>query len=161
PGLLLRDLAERYPGSTLHGYDVTPAMVAHARGLSYGTSKATLTLLDVATEPLPHDQGSVHLVMMSSVLHVFDEPLGTLAEIRRPLPPAGLLLPRAGFPQPLQPYLAYRRDVLKEPPAECVRRGFRLFPAHNKYTTEDWQWLLAEAGFALLDQTQLRASHRI
>ena len=42
-----------------------------------------------------------------------------------------------------------------------MRRGFRLFPAHNKYTTEDWQWLLAEAGFTLLDQTQLRASHRI
>ena len=63
--------------------------------------------------------------------------------------------------QPLQTYLAYRRDVLKEPPAECVRRGFRLFPAHNKYTTEDWQWLLAETGFTLLDQTQLRASHRI
>ena len=50
---------------------------------------------------------------------------------------------------------------MKEPPAESLRRGFRLFPAHNKYTTEDWQWLLAEAGFTLLDQTQLRASHRI
>ena len=161
PGLLLRDLAERYPGSTLHGYDVTPAMVAHGRQLSYGTAKATLTLLNVATQPLPHDAGSVHLVTMSSVLHVFDEPLGTLAEIRRVLAPGGLFLLRDWIRQPLQTYLEYRRDVLKEPPAEWVRRGFRLFPAHNKYTTEDWQWLLAEAGFTLLDETQLRASHRI
>jgi hypothetical protein len=32
---------------------------------------------------------------------------------------------------------------------------------HNKYTTEDWQWLLAEAGLAIRDQTQLRDSHQI
>ena len=161
PGLLLRDLAERYSGSTLYGYDVTPAMVAYGRQLSYGTANATLALLDVATQPLPHDTGIVHLTTMSSVLHVFDEPLGALAEIRRVLAPGGLFLLQDWIRQPLETYLAYRRDVLKEPPAECVRRGFRLFPAHNKYTTEDWQWLLAEAGFTLLDQTQLRASHRI
>ncbi len=161
PGLLLRDLAERYSGSTLYGYDVTPAMVAYGRQLSYGTANATLALLDVATQPLPHDTGTVHLTTMSSVLHVFDEPLGALAEIRRVLAPGGLFLLQDWIRQPLETYLAYRRDVLKEPPAECVRRGFRLFPAHNKYTTEDWQWLLAAAGFTLLDQTQLRASHRI
>jgi len=40
------------------------------------------------------------------------------------------------------------------------QRGFRLFPAHNKYTTEDWQWLLAEAGFAIRYQTQWRPTHR-
>src|SRR4029453_18883919 len=73
PGLLLRDLAERYPGSTLQGYDVTPAMVAHAQQLSYGPAKATPALRDVATQPPPHDVGTVKLVTMSSVLHVFDE----------------------------------------------------------------------------------------
>jgi trans-aconitate methyltransferase len=31
PGLLLRDLAEHCPAARLHGYDVTPAMIAHAR----------------------------------------------------------------------------------------------------------------------------------
>ena len=81
PGLLLRDLAERYPGSTLHGYDVTPAMVAHAQQLAYDTAKATLALLDVATQPLPHDAGTVHLVTMSSVLHVFDEVVHHAAEV--------------------------------------------------------------------------------
>jgi hypothetical protein len=63
--------------------------------------------------------------------------------------------------QPLSTYLAWRRDVLKEGEAESRRRGFRLFPVHNKYTTEDWRWLLAEAGFAIRDETELRASHRI
>jgi hypothetical protein len=45
--------------------------------------------------------------------------------------------------------------------ADGLRRGFRLFPVHNKYTAEDWRWLLAEARLSVLDQTQLRATHRI
>jgi hypothetical protein len=40
-----------------------------------------------------------------------------------------------------------------------VGRGFRLFPVHSKYTREDWQWLLAEAGFAVRHQAALRQSH--
>jgi SAM-dependent methyltransferase len=161
PGLFLRDLAERYPQATLHGYDVTPAMVAHARQLSYGTARATLALHDVATQPLPLAAASVDLTTMSSVLHVFDEPLRTLAEIRRVLAPGGLFVLHDWIRQPLQAYLAYRRDVLKEDPTESLRRGFRLFPVHNKYTPEDWRWFLAEAGFKILDQGQLRASHRL
>ena len=34
PGLLLRDLGERYPQATLYGYDVTPAMIAHGQQLA-------------------------------------------------------------------------------------------------------------------------------
>jgi hypothetical protein len=32
---------------------------------------------------------------------------------------------------------------------------------HNKYTTEDWQWLLAEAGFVIRYQTQLRPNPQV
>jgi hypothetical protein len=32
---------------------------------------------------------------------------------------------------------------------------------HNKYTPEDWQWLLAEGRFAIRHQAELRASHRL
>ena len=35
PGLLLRDLGDRYPDAVLYGYDVTPAMIAHARTLAF------------------------------------------------------------------------------------------------------------------------------
>ena len=161
PGLFLRDLAERYPGATLYGYDITPTMLDHGRELSYGAAKPTLALHDVATQPLPHPAGAVHLVTMSSVLHVFDEPIGALAEIRRVLVSGGLFVLHDWIRQPLQSYLAWRRDVLKEEPSESRRRGFRLFPVHNKYTPEDWRWLLAEAGFTIVDQAQLRASHRL
>jgi SAM-dependent methyltransferase len=136
-------------------------MLVHARQLSYGTAKATLALHDVAVQPLPHAAGTVDLTTMSSVLHIFDEPLRTLAEIRRVLAPGGLFVLHDWIRQPLQTYLAWRRDVLKEEPSESLLRGFRLFPVHNKYTPEDWRWLLAEAGFTILDQAQLRASHRL
>lgn len=160
PGLLLRDFRARYPAATLYGYDVTAAMIAHGRALSYAGATPTFALHDVTTQPLPHPAGSVHLVSMSSVLHVVDEPLPVLAEIRRVLAPAGIFLLHDWIRQPLPTYLAWRRDVLGEGDAESRRRGFRLFPVHNKYTTEDWQWLLAEAGFTIGYQEQLRASHR-
>src|SRR5262245_47344506 len=83
PGLLLRDLGERHPTAALYGYDLTPAMLDHGRSLS--GPKLNLALLDVTAEPLPHATGTVHLVSMSSVLHVIDEPLPVLTEIRRVL----------------------------------------------------------------------------
>src|SRR5438093_5870439 len=159
PGLLLRDLGERFLAATLHGYDVTPAMVAYGQQLAFREPKPAFAVHDVTTQPLPHDAGVVHLVSMSSVLHVFDEPLPVLAEIRRVLAPGGMFLLHDWIRQPLPDYLAWRRDFLGEP--ECSPRGFRLFAVHNKYTPEDWQWLLAQTGFAVRDRAQLRASHQL
>jgi SAM-dependent methyltransferase len=155
PGMFLRDLGQRYPQATLFGYDVTPAMIAHGQQLSTTGSRPTLVLHDVATQPLPHAAGSVHLVTMTSVLHVLDEPLPVLAEIRRVLTPTGIFLLHDWIRMPLQAYLARQED-----PVVSRQRGFRVFPAHCKYTTEDWQWLLGEAGFVIRHQTQIRPTHQ-
>ena len=159
--LLLRDFGARLAKAVLHGYDVTPAMVGYGRQLAFTGAPPTFAIHDVTTHPLPHTESSVDLISMSSVLHVVDQPLPVLAEIRRVLAPAGLLLLNDWIRQSLSAYLAWRRDVLQESPAESQRRGFSLFPVHNKYTPEDWHWLLAEAGFTVRSETQLRASHRI
>jgi SAM-dependent methyltransferase len=161
PGLLLRDLGARYPAATLHGYDVTPAMIAHGRALATSGATPTLAVHDVASEPLPHAAGTVHLVVMSSVLHVLDEPWPVLAEIRRVLVAGGIFLLQDWIRQPLETYLAWRRESMGESEAESRRRGFRLFPVHAKYTADDWRWLLGEARFAIRQEAQLRASHRI
>jgi len=161
PALLLRDLGGRYPRATLFGYDVTPAMIEHGRGLSYAGAKPALHVHDVTAQPLPHAAGTAHLVSMSSVLHVVDEPLPVLAEIRRVLAPGGVFLLNDWVRQPLASYLAWRRDVMDEPEDVSRRRGFRLFPVHAKYTADDWQWLLAEAGLAVREQVGVRYSHRI
>jgi len=159
PGLLLRDLGHRYPSASLHGYDVTPAMVAHGQQLAGATM--TFMLHDITTQPLPHGAGSVHLASMSAVLHVLDEPLPVLAEFRRVLAPGGVFLLNDWIRQPLRDYLAWRRDVMKETGREASRRAFRLFPVHNKYTPDDWRWLLAEAGLTIRAETQLRPGHQI
>jgi SAM-dependent methyltransferase len=161
PGLLLRDLGRRYPSASLHGYDVTPAMVAHGQHLTGAGATMTFTVHDITTQPLPHVAGSVHLAIMSAVLHVLDEPLPVLAEIRRVMAPGGVFLLNDWIRQPLQAYLAWRRDEMKETGPEASRRAFRLFPVHNKYTPDDWRWLLAEAGLSLRAQTQLRSGHQI
>jgi SAM-dependent methyltransferase len=161
PGLLLRDLGERHPDAILHGYDVTPAMITYGRRLAFKPASVSLAVHDVTAEPLPLADGTVNLASMSSVLHVFDEPLPTLAEIRRVLVPGAIFLLNDWIRQPLSSYLAWRRDVMKETGPDALRRAFRLFPVHNKYTVEDWRWLLGEAGFEILAQTELRASHRI
>jgi SAM-dependent methyltransferase len=98
---------------------------------------------------------------MTSVLHVLDEPMSILAEIRRVLAPNGLFVLHDWIRMPLQTYFAWRQERQEEAPDVSRQRGFRLFPAHCKYTTEDWQWLLAEAGFVIRHQTQLRPTHRL
>jgi SAM-dependent methyltransferase len=159
PGLFLHELGQRYPHAALYGYDVTPAMIAYARQLPARGGSLQFAVHDVATQALPHDPGSVHLVAMTSVLHIVDEPLPVLAEVRRVLSPQGTFLLHDWIRLPLRAYLAWRLEHQGEAPDVCRQRGFRLFPVHCKYTVEDWRWLLAEAGFALHHQTQLRPTH--
>ena len=161
PGLFFRDLGQRYPAATLHGYDVTPAMIAHGRQLPPTGANTTLAVHDVAAQPLPLASGTVHLVAMSAVLHVIDEPWPVLAEIRRVLAAGGIFLLHDWIRQPLETYLAWRRDTMGESEAESQRRGFRLFPVHNKYTPDDWRWLLGRAGLSIRHEAELRAAHRI
>src|SRR5262249_25678392 len=104
---------------------------------------------------------SAHLVTMSSVLHVLDEPLPVLAEIRRVLAPGGVFLLIDWIRQALPAYLAWRREIMGDEGPEGVQRAFRLCPVHNKYPSEDWRWLLAEAGLVIRHETQPRDSHRI
>src|SRR2546422_561540 len=72
-GLSLGDLGVCPPPAPPHGYAIPPAMTASGRQLA--GVKLTLEPHDVTARPLPQAAGSVDLVSMSSVLHVFDEPL--------------------------------------------------------------------------------------
>lgn len=161
PGLFVQALSERYPLAGLYGYDVTPAMIAYARQLPYAGGRPAFAVHDVAAQPLPLATGSVHLVSMTSVLHLFDDPFPVLAEVHRLLAPTGLLMLHDWIRRPLQEYLAWSQVNSEDDPASGRRRGLRLFPVHNKYTTADWQWLLHEAAFAPLRCLQLRPTHQM
>ena len=160
PGLFLRDVGTRYAPAALYGYDVTQAMIAHAQQGTYNGVTPTLAVHDLTAHPLPVAAGTVHLVTMTAVLHVLDDPLALLPEIRRVLAPGGLFVLNDWIRTPLDVYLASRTDHSAAPDADR-RRWFRLFPVHNKYTIEDWQWLLTTDGFQVLCHTQLRPHFQV
>jgi ubiquinone/menaquinone biosynthesis C-methylase UbiE len=160
PGLFLQDVAARYTPSALHGYDITPAMIHQAQKAVYRSVTPTLAVHDLTASSLPVAAGTVHLVHMSAVLHVLDDPYPVLAEICRVLAPGGLFVLNDWIRTPLQTYLDSRTDHSEDPEADR-RRWFRLFPVHNKYTTEDWQWLLDTHGFQVHQRTQVRPHFHI
>ena len=136
PGLFLRDLSRRFPGAALYGYDLTPAMIAYAQeDVAYAGPKPTLAVHDLTAQPVPLADGSLHLVNMTAILHLLDEPLPILAEVRRLLAPEGIFFLNDWERAPLTEYLDSRVEGEGEERQDSLRRWFRLFPVHNKYTT--------------------------
>ncbi|MFN3237515.1 MAG: class I SAM-dependent methyltransferase [Pseudomonadales bacterium] len=157
PGLLLRDLAERRPQAELFGYDITPAMVNYANNLGL---KATFAELELVKEPIPLEEGSVDLVTMAAVLHVLDEPLKMLAELRRVLKSDGTFLLIDWVRQPLRKYLEMMMENVPPERFEQMEQAMlRLSVAHNKYTVDDWIWLLGKGGFTVSHHDQTRSEH--
>jgi SAM-dependent methyltransferase len=130
-------------------------MIAYAQQGTYNGITPALAVHDLTAQALPLAPGTAHLIHMNAVLHVLDDPLPVLSEIRRVLAPDGIFFLHDWIRTPLQVYLASRTDQSADPDTDR-RRWFRLFPAHNKYTIEDWQWLLSTGGFRVHSSAQLR-----
>ena len=98
--------------------------------------------------------------------HRVDDGLVAAAAIRLDHAPVvlvtgGIFLLNDWIRQPLPDYLTWSMTNSDENPAIARQQGLRLFAVHNKYTTEDWQWLLHETDFAILRCGQLRPTHRM
>ena len=161
PGLLLRDLRQRCANAILHGIDVTKAMIDYANNkVEYQGEKPQYSILDVANDDLPFSAESVDLVSMVAVMHVLSEPLPVLEKIQKVLKPGGVFLLQDWIRTSLPQYL--ERMTGKVPPEqmEATRSAmFKLFPSHNKYTTDDWLWVLEQGGFRVVEHKQLRSPH--
>ena len=154
PGLFLRDLSERLPDATLHGVDANEAMVENARAIDYAGPVPTLVLANVESSPLPYDDGSVDLLTMAAVLHGFDDPFSFLREqAARVLKPDGRMLLFDWFRQPMREYVERRLIEPGEPEETRYTRALEQFRVHNKYTLDDWGWVLAESGMRVEAET--------
>lgn len=151
PGLLLRDLGQRLPGARLFGYDITPAMIEHARTLDYGDLTPALAVLNVGVDRIPHGDRAVDLVVMARTLHILDDPFAVLGEVRRILKPQGTFMLFDWVRMPFQSYLNRRPADLYDPAARS--RATRMFPFHARYTIEDWHWLLNHAEFDMVAES--------
>jgi len=91
PGRLPRYLSDRCPGTTVQGVDLSAEMVAHAReaaeAAGYPPGRPAYAVADVAD--LPHDDGSVDLVVSSLSLHHWEDVDAGLREVARVLRPDG------------------------------------------------------------------------
>ena len=151
PGLFVQDLGRHVPEAALHGYDLTPAMIEYAKGLDYGSASPVLDVLNLLTDPLPMPEGSVDVASIAAVVHLFDDPFPVLGKIRQALRPGGTLILYDWVRTSLVEYMERDRDARSDrSPEEERSRSMKLFGFHNRYTVEDWRWILGEAGFDLL-----------
>ena len=148
PGLFLRDISMRFPHVALSGFDVTGAMIDYARELTYEREAPEFLQLDLTHESIPISDGSVNLVTMTAVMHLFDDPLSIFAEIRRILSRThGIFLLYDWVRTSIGSYLDSRNLSDSETRNTNDKNMFRLFPHHNRYTARDWRWLLNRGGF--------------
>ncbi|MDE2838313.1 MAG: class I SAM-dependent methyltransferase [Chloroflexota bacterium] len=154
PGLFLRDLSARLPEATLHGVDANEAMVENARALDYGGPAPSIVLANVETSQLPYDDASVDLLTIAAVLHTFDDPFMFLREqASRVLKPGGHILLFDWFREPMRDYIARRLVEPGDPEELRYERALEQFRIHNKYTLDDWRWVLAESGMHIEAET--------
>lgn len=158
PGLLLRDLSRRFPDAVMTGLDITQAMLDYAGTVEYAGKSPDFRLCDVTSGPLPLADNSVDLLCMVAVLHVLEDPLDVCAEIRRVLGPRGVFLLQDWVRTPLVDYLDRMAGDLPAEVREVARRRvLRLFPSHNKYTVEDWLWVLDQGGFEVAHYREINS----
>jgi SAM-dependent methyltransferase len=150
-----------FSGADLHGFDLTPAMIDYANSdVDFAGARPNFGVLDITKNPAPLEDHSVDLITMTAVLHVLDDPLETCAEILRLLAPNGVFLLSDWIRQPLEKYLEMMMASVPPERAEAMEKAMlRLSVAHNKYTIEDWLWLLDRGGLKVLDHAQIRAGH--
>lgn len=96
-GPLFAALRER--GAVVSGFDSSPAMVELARQRL--GAEADLQVADLG-RPLPYADGAFDDVVVSLVLHYFEDWAAPLAEVRRVLKPGGRLLLSVNHPRILE-----------------------------------------------------------
>ena len=154
PGLLLQELGSRLPDATLRGVDMSDAMLANARDLAYANGAPSFTKHDLNEAPYPVEDASLDLCISANVVCFLDNPLVLFAEARRMLRPGGVYLLYDWKRQSLTDYIENRGGLGDDPTAMMS-----LQPHHNRFTAEEWRWLLAEAGFDVAGEAHPRVSH--
>ena len=129
-------------------------MVENARALDYAGPVPLIVLADAEHGPLPYADGTVDLLAIAAVLHTFDDPFTFLREqAARVLKPDGRIMLFDWFRQPMREYIERRLIEPGEPEATRYERALEQFRIHNKYTLDDWRWVLAQSGMRVEAET--------
>jgi len=124
-------------------------MLEYARILDFGASTTHFAVADLSNAPIPLSDQTLDFVAVTQVLHLFPDPLRFLAEVRRVLKSAGMLLLYDFVRTSFSDYV-YRPNLPLDKADGMRRRFMDLYPYRNKYSVEDWEWILSEFGFEIL-----------
>ena len=87
-GVALVAMAERFPHSHFHGYDISTHAIDRATELVTAAGVANVELHLAGAEALPSDP-TLDLVLTFDCLHDMTEPAATITAIRRAIQPDG------------------------------------------------------------------------
>ncbi|HUU66817.1 MAG TPA: class I SAM-dependent methyltransferase [Methyloceanibacter sp.] len=143
-------------GSSVHGFDISPALIEAARARSDANERAiAFTLADVATAPKP-DVPYDRLVSRFGIMF-YDDPPAAFANLVRWLEPSGRFAFAVWGPPADNPWMASLREVASEvidaPPPDLEAPGPFRYAGANKLLA-----LLARAGLGDLDVRDWRGS---
>ena len=157
PGLLLRELARRYPGARALGVECAPYMLEAVGELPEGCE---VFVEDLHEPRIPLEDGSVDAAVASMVLHEMVQPLRALQEVRRCLKKGGVLVILDWVRVPLAQYLVSenKEQIAFGPAASTAELEdiFVHFIEHNRFTRADLAYLLEMSGFEIEADTPLR-----
>lgn len=155
PGWLLLRLRERLPGASLHGADISRAMVEKAAQNLAGSG---IELRCAGAESLPYPDASFDVVVSTGSLHHWKNPVAGLNEVYRVLKPGGRALV----------YDLVRKmpeDVTRRVRAEYGRFRATLMWLHSFeepfYSSREMEALAAQSRFARGQTTFLGALCRL
>lgn len=158
PALWLRAVAEARPDAMVIGYDRDPEAIEAARRLNL--PHATWHQADLGAADFALPPASADVVAMHFFFHFFDDPRALLRTTRAALKPGGSLIMtgwvRSSIADFFDFFLNQARQTMESAlPAE--QRGgpdpeataLRMWASFNRYTLDDWRWLLRHEGFTI------------
>lgn len=154
PGLLLQDFSSRLPMATLAGIDSSTSMLEKAKELDYEHAHPSFTNHDLNQTPYPLDDHSIHLCTSASVVCFLSNPMLVLRELERVLAPGGVYMLYDWRRQSLEDYVVDRGGI-----GQDVDRLMSVQAYHNRFSVEDWYWILHRAGFEVIGEAHPRSNH--
>ncbi len=156
-GLFVKDMALRYPNSSVIGLEAAPYMLEHLVALP---NNAQVIRDDLHHPTADISANSVGMVMSSMVVHELTQPIKMFKAAYQWLKPGGRLCIIDIVRQPLGDYLAHRYQSVspwaKETTQDDLNDAFEHFLEHNRYHPQDIIYMLELGGFKVVEKTLQR-----
>ncbi len=147
PGLLLRDLDERFHPQKLIGIDLSPVMLDKAKQILQDAHReGRVELIQQHMQEDPSLPNKVSIILSSLVLRSFESQWTIMESIYNSLLPGGLLVLLDWNRMSIKSYLEYFKKSERFD-TDDITELIRLHRNFSRYGIDDWEFILEKAGF--------------